>query len=113
MFVVCFSPYATCDHFPLLLRIAMDTEVVDYTNEEFSLGQLHDPNLVLFLTRPRISSSESSQDMRAANFFVSVNVTQFVVQKIYMSLMSSREETNCFRLRVQTIHKKWELPIPS
>ena len=56
----------------------MDIEIVDYTNENFSLDtQLYDPNSILFSTRPRISSSESSQEMGAANlnFIVSVNMT--------------------------------------
>ena len=61
----------------------MNTEIVDYTDENFSLGtQLHDPNSILFSTRPRLSSLESSQEMGAANFFVSVNITQFVIQKL-------------------------------
>jgi hypothetical protein len=61
-----------------------DTEVVDYTNENFSLGTyLPDPTgkSILFSTRPRPSSSESSQEMGATHFFqvVSVNMTQFVI----------------------------------
>jgi hypothetical protein len=71
---------------------------------------LPDPtgNSTLFSTRPSLSSSESLQKIGAAHFFqvVSVNMTQFVIQKTYMP---SRKETNS--LRVQTIHRKWELPI--
>ena len=87
--------------------LAMDTEIVDYTNENYSLGtQLHDSNSILFSMHPRVSSSESSQEMGAANFFVSVNMTRFVIQKTHML---SREESKCFQIR--TIHRKWELPI--
>lgn len=86
----------------------MDTEIVDYPHENFSLGALHDPNSILFSSRPRVSSSESSQEI-GANYFVScsyVNMTQFAIQKTHML---SRVEINIFRVR--TIHLRVELPI--
>lgn len=49
--------------------IAMDTEIVDYTNEDFSLPTQLDPS-ILFSRRPKLSSSESLQEM-GANYHVS------------------------------------------
>jgi hypothetical protein len=43
----------------------MDTEIVDYTHENFSLGASFDPNSILFSSRPRVSSSESLQEIGA------------------------------------------------
>ena len=75
-------PPQTASQTENLLRLAMDTEIVDYTQEDFLLGSRLDPNSesILFSTRsssesslrPRISSSESSQEMGlGANYFVS------------------------------------------
>jgi hypothetical protein len=49
--------------------IAMDTEIVDYTNEDFSLPTQLDHS-ILFSRRPKLSSSESLQEM-GANYHVS------------------------------------------
>ena len=75
----------------------MDTEIVDYPDENFTfkLGTSHDPSSILFSSRPRVSSSESLQEI-GANYFVScsyVNMTQFVIQKTHMF---TRVETNIF-----------------
>ena len=48
----------------------MDAEIVDYPHETFSMGTQLDPNSILFSSRPRLSSSESSQEV-GANYFVS------------------------------------------